>query len=180
MSSFCTLTHIFFSKNTCELDIVLTRTVNILITNEIIKLTMLWTTEPWYFSYFPQKIGSDISCKLSPIEKICMEFQSQFSEEKDPFSRVVFAAKQTGSHKSCLTCKIMLENLPEYIHLPRNFWLIKSCFSCFNAYIQHSRYNFQQMTYWNIFLTFHSKKGLDIWCKLSLNGEKMLFSRKMF
>ena len=33
--------HMFFSKNTCELDIVLTRTVNILTTNKLIKLTML-------------------------------------------------------------------------------------------------------------------------------------------
>ena len=33
----------FFSKNTCELDIVLTRTVNI---NELVKLTTLWTTGP--------------------------------------------------------------------------------------------------------------------------------------
>ena len=40
MSSFC-------SKNTCELDIVLTRTVNILTTNELVKLKMLWTTGPW-------------------------------------------------------------------------------------------------------------------------------------
>ena len=72
-------THIFFSKNTCELDIVLTRTVNILTTNEIVKQTMLWTTGPrwpligiqikslllssliqqttnwWYFCYFSQK-----------------------------------------------------------------------------------------------------------------------------
>ena len=40
-------THIFFfSKNTCELDIVLTRTVNILTTNELVKLKMLWTTGP--------------------------------------------------------------------------------------------------------------------------------------
>ena len=31
----------FFQQNTCELSIVLTRTVNILITNEIVKLTML-------------------------------------------------------------------------------------------------------------------------------------------
>ena len=37
----------FFSKNTCELDIVLTRAVNILTTNELIKLTTLWTTGPW-------------------------------------------------------------------------------------------------------------------------------------
>ena len=28
--------HIFFSKNTCELDIVLTKTVNILATNELV------------------------------------------------------------------------------------------------------------------------------------------------
>ena len=35
------VTHIFFSKNTCEFDIVLTRTVNILTTNELVKLTML-------------------------------------------------------------------------------------------------------------------------------------------
>ena len=33
-------THIFSAKNTCELDIVLTRTVNILTTDELVKLTM--------------------------------------------------------------------------------------------------------------------------------------------
>ena len=36
----------FFSKNDCELDIVLTRTVNILTTHELVKLTMFWTTGP--------------------------------------------------------------------------------------------------------------------------------------
>ena len=36
----------FFSKNTSELDIVLTRTVIILTTNELVKLAMLWTTGP--------------------------------------------------------------------------------------------------------------------------------------
>ena len=45
VSSFCSSD--FFSKNTCELDIVLTGTVNILTTNELIKLMMLWTTGPW-------------------------------------------------------------------------------------------------------------------------------------
>ena len=39
----------FFSKNTCEIDIVLTRTVNILTTNELVKLMMLWTSGPRYF-----------------------------------------------------------------------------------------------------------------------------------
>ena len=49
MSIFCickSYSHFFFSKNTYELDIVLTRTVNILITIKLVKLTMLWTTGP--------------------------------------------------------------------------------------------------------------------------------------
>ena len=48
VSSFCickSYSH-FLSKHTCELDIVLTRTSNILTTNELVKLTMLWTTGP--------------------------------------------------------------------------------------------------------------------------------------
>ena len=32
-----------------------------------------------YFSYFFQKIGLDISCKLSPKETTCMKCQSPFS-----------------------------------------------------------------------------------------------------
>ena len=38
---FAKATNIFFSKNTCELDIVLTKTVNILTTDEFVKLTIL-------------------------------------------------------------------------------------------------------------------------------------------
>ena len=41
--------HIFVSKSTCELDTVLTRTFNILTSNELVQLTTLWTTGPWYF-----------------------------------------------------------------------------------------------------------------------------------
>ena len=51
-----------FSKNTCELDIVLTRTVNILTTNDLVKLMMLWTTGPRAGSqwiYFPSAISKD-------------------------------------------------------------------------------------------------------------------------
>ena len=47
--AFAKATHIFFSKNTCELDVVLPRTINILTTNELVKLTMLWTTGPWFW-----------------------------------------------------------------------------------------------------------------------------------
>ena len=32
-----------------------------------------------YFSYFPQKIGFGISCKLSPRETICLKCQNLFS-----------------------------------------------------------------------------------------------------
>ena len=39
----------FQQKYMCELDIVLTRTVNILTTNELVKLTMLWTVGPRIF-----------------------------------------------------------------------------------------------------------------------------------
>ena len=34
-----------------------------------------------YFSYFSQKTGFDISCKLSTIETICMKCQNLFSEK---------------------------------------------------------------------------------------------------
>ena len=44
--AFAKATHIFSAKNMCELDIVLTRIVNILTTNELVKLMMLWTTGP--------------------------------------------------------------------------------------------------------------------------------------
>ena len=33
-----------------------------------------------YFTYFFQKIGLDISCLMPPKEKICMKYQSLFSE----------------------------------------------------------------------------------------------------
>ena len=48
VSSFCickSYSHLF-SKITCKFDIVLTITVNILTTNQLVKLTMLWTTGP--------------------------------------------------------------------------------------------------------------------------------------
>ena len=53
VSSFCickSYSH-FFSKNTCELDFVFTRTANIITTNEFVKLTTLWTNGPWISSF---------------------------------------------------------------------------------------------------------------------------------
>ena len=65
MSSFCICnakaTHIFFSKNNCELDIVLTRTVNILTTNEHVKLTIrktfLYNSDPLEPDFYIVKLG---------------------------------------------------------------------------------------------------------------------------
>ena len=39
-------------------------------------------TNRWYFSYFSQKTGSDISCKLSPLETICMKCRILFYRKK--------------------------------------------------------------------------------------------------
>ena len=44
--AFAKATHIFLSNNACELDIVLTRTVNVLTTNKLVRLRMLWTIGP--------------------------------------------------------------------------------------------------------------------------------------
>ena len=62
----------FFSKNTCELDIVLTRTLNILTTNNLVKLTMLWTTGPRDINYTELQLSlyrgaGHPSCPLLPL-----------------------------------------------------------------------------------------------------------------
>ena len=50
--------------------------------NPLLTLSILWTIPAddklITFSYFPKKIGFNISCKLSPHETICMEHQSLF------------------------------------------------------------------------------------------------------
>ena len=68
MSSFCickNYSHFFFSKNTCELDIVLTRTVNNLTTNELVKLTTLRRTGPWNCSSPDYKVLKVCYCDQS-------------------------------------------------------------------------------------------------------------------
>ena len=66
-----------FQQNTYELDIALTRTVNILTNNELVKLKMFWTTGPWNFIYsISMKISGpvffhffcwDLLCKAGPL-----------------------------------------------------------------------------------------------------------------
>ena len=48
-----------------------------------------------FFSYFSQKTGFDISCKLSPLGTICMKCQSLFSVENKNFF------PETGFELSC-------------------------------------------------------------------------------
>ena len=47
----------------------------------LIQLKTNW----WYFSYFLQRTGFDISYKLSPMETICMKCQNLFSAKKKKF-----------------------------------------------------------------------------------------------
>ena len=61
--AFAKATHIFSAKNMCELDIVLTRTVNILTTDKLFKLMMLWTIGPW-FSFFSKICVSKVTYRF--------------------------------------------------------------------------------------------------------------------
>ena len=61
--AFAKATHIFSAKKTkknCELDIVLVRTVNILTTNELVKLTMFWTTGPRFYLIWSEPLLSAV------------------------------------------------------------------------------------------------------------------------
>ena len=75
----------FFSKNTCELDTVVNRTVNILTTNELVKVMTLWTTGPWCWLLQFQLAWSThaISCGL----KIC-EIRQNFKESLTKFCEI--------------------------------------------------------------------------------------------
>ena len=66
----------FFSKNTCESDIVLTRTVNILTINEFVKLMMLRTTGPctlmWVFVvHLKRWILGYSEHTVKPLTRLC-------------------------------------------------------------------------------------------------------------
>ena len=50
-------------------------------------------TNLWYFSYFSQKTGFDISCKLSPVETICMKCQNLFSGKNKKNISICFLLK---------------------------------------------------------------------------------------
>ena len=66
MSSFCICKSYsrFYSKITCEFDIVLT--VDILTTNELVKLTLLWKLSPVYPTAF-----SDCKLTIKALIRLC-------------------------------------------------------------------------------------------------------------
>ena len=80
VSSFCTAkaTHIFSAKNIRILYIESAKTVSEMTLNELVKLTMLWTTGPWELTFTTLSANSaekliifflflfDMSCKMSP------------------------------------------------------------------------------------------------------------------
>ena len=67
------------------LDIVLTRTVNILTTNGLVKLTMLWTTGPWSASTFA--VWSESSLGTFWIAKVA-KFLHADSQDTDQIFRL--------------------------------------------------------------------------------------------
>ena len=76
VSSFCIwkATHIFSAKIPVnELDIVLTRTVNILTTNKLVKLMTLCTTGPWHFTRHLQNENTWMKNLLYFLGKISLE-----------------------------------------------------------------------------------------------------------
>ena len=79
-------------------------------------LTMLWAdladNKLVIFSYLSQKIAFDTSCKLSPMETICMKYQSLFSGKNKNISkcRLLKIISSMLSDKQCLLdtlCTVM-------------------------------------------------------------------------
>ena len=133
VSSFCSAkaTHIFSAKNIRILCIESTKTVNEMTLNELVKLTTLWTTGPWYFlSFSTQKIIQVISRQqkinnkrlyanecctvtswiLSPVEFGCWTSGSTIEKASHPFeyqwnpstARCLQKQKQNG--RPCTKC----------------------------------------------------------------------------
>ena len=128
----------FFSKNTCELNIVLTRPVNILTTNELVKLTTLWTTGPrkcklHYRRYGDTFHGHNFAC----VEIFCFHVLLRKTKFKHVVShfykklpgciavnirciKIPFR-KWTVIFLSCLLCLDFKPYHAEYIKIPRLF-----------------------------------------------------------
>ena len=67
---------------------------------------LIQQTTKWHFSYFSQKTGFDISCKLSPLETICRKYQNLFS----------------GKNKKNISKCRLLKLLPRMLSVQLKIW----------------------------------------------------------
>ena len=67
VSSFCSAkaTHIFSAKNIRILFIESAKTVNEMTLNELVKLTTLWTTGPWFWCKWPSWVDASLNLNSS-------------------------------------------------------------------------------------------------------------------
>ena len=77
VSSFCSAkaTHIFSAKNIRILYTESAKIVNEMTLNELVKLTMLWTTGPWILLLL---LLFNLSWKLSPLETFAWKVKAYF------------------------------------------------------------------------------------------------------
>ena len=68
-------THIFFSKKFQHICVSLNVNFNESLTNDVVSFEQLGP------GYFYQETGFDVSCKLSPLETVCMKCRILFSGE---------------------------------------------------------------------------------------------------
>ena len=113
MSSFCTAkaTHIFSAKNIRILHIESARKVNEMTLNELIKLTTLWTTGPWF-----------INGPL--IEKLRMKWTwRDVTDSGTKWTPMIHGSKAVHVHNTfdaasmCLKCLIVLRIYGWYIFI---------------------------------------------------------------
>ena len=97
--SFAKASLIFFCKNNCEFDIVLTRTVIILTTNGLVKITMLWTTGPSPLRANPKK-KKQISMSDLLILKVYKFPFNDLTHANSEVRRQVFQPQQTSHNFS--------------------------------------------------------------------------------
>ena len=131
----------FFNKKTCELDIVLTRTVYILTTKELVKLTMLWTTGPRFYQGDNFTYWKGVCSKRKDFA--LKESRPFFRREAKPISTV--ASLESASIPPDII--ILLRSFISFIH----FQII---YSWYKQYQQHNWWYCITYTSYHMLLNF--------------------------
>ena len=125
-----------------------------------------------FFSYISQKIGFDISCKLSPKETICMNCQILFS----------------GKYKKNISKYLLLNFLPSMLSLEKK-WIEKmnraETWENVPFVVCPAVWSESLLSVWRSFgfLAIHSRAWFSIWWYVRCNSftkslqQVMLFSR---